>query len=205
MSDRETTGTGRLGAIASARRNDERSTETWSRYADAISGHEDGAVRERVIRNVGGKESRRVLDLGAGAGSIVGLYAGPGRDVVGWDLPVATVERPRSRADRDGADVRFARGDAASLPVEADRFDVATSRVVIRSLPNRGVAVREWFRVFRSGGTMGLGDGTRRERNDAKTDLPFRPVPPSKIRASFDAVGLETTRVVGRKPVRGAG
>ncbi|WP_199174693.1 class I SAM-dependent methyltransferase [Halegenticoccus soli] len=69
--------------------------------------------------------------------------------------------------------------------------------------PARGVServVRRLYglalRVRRGGSATGLDGRTRREWNEAKTDLPFHHAPPSKIRALFAAAGFEDTRVL---------
>lgn len=222
----------RLKSAASARWNDERSAETWSQYADDITQHEDRQAWEDVIRDVVGEEPRRVLDVGTGAGFLAGLYAGVGHDVVGCDLSESMLERARERAARDGFEAAFTACDAEALPFHDASFDVVTNRVMIWSLPNPGVAVREWDRVLRPGGrivlfgnhpedptrsagerivrrlygiarrvrrggaAMNLDADTQQAWDDAKTDLPFRHAPPSKIQALFDAAGFEETRVL---------
>ncbi|MFC6837984.1 class I SAM-dependent methyltransferase [Halomarina ordinaria] len=69
--------------------------------------------------------------------------------------------------------------------------------------PTRSVgerAIRRLYglalRVRRDGAATNLDDRTQREWNDAKTDLPFRHAPPSKIQALFDAAGFHETRVL---------
>jgi len=72
-----------LKAAASARWNDDRSAEAWSRRADAVANGGTRAAWETVIRDVVGEEPCRVLDVGTGGGFLAGLYAGLGHDVVG--------------------------------------------------------------------------------------------------------------------------
>jgi len=146
----------RLKAAAGARWNDERSAEMWAQYADEIAQHGDRQPWETVVRDVIGDESRRVLDVGTGAGFLAGLYAGLGHEVVGCDFSEPMLEQARERAARDDFDARFAAGDAEALPFDDATFDVVTNRVMIWSLPQPGVAVREWFRVLRPGGQVVL-------------------------------------------------
>jgi len=145
---------GNLKAVASARWNDERSAEMWGHYADGVTEHDDRGAWERVIREVVGENSRRVLDVGTGAGFLAGLYAELGHDVVGCDFSEPMLERARERAARDDFDARFTTGDAEALPFRDASFDVVTNRVMIWSLANPGVAAREWHRVCRPGGRM---------------------------------------------------
>ncbi|KTG10883.1 hypothetical protein AUR64_06785 [Haloprofundus marisrubri] len=161
MTEHETTETtggpqGRLKSAASARWNDARSAEMWGQYADGVTQHDGRRAWERVIRDIVGDDSRRVLDVGTGAGFLAGLYAQLGHDVVGCDFSEPMLEQARERAERDGFDARFTTGDAEALPFDDASFDVVTNRVMIWSLPNPGIAVREWYRVLRPGGQVVL-------------------------------------------------
>jgi ubiquinone/menaquinone biosynthesis C-methylase UbiE len=143
-------------SAASARWNDERSAEMWGQYADEVTRDDDRRAWERVVSDVVGDDPRRVLDVGTGAGFLAGLYAELGHDVVGCDFSEPMLERARERAARDGFDAQFTAGDAERLPFADASFDVVTNRVMIWSLSNPGVAVREWFRVLRPGGQIVL-------------------------------------------------
>jgi ubiquinone/menaquinone biosynthesis C-methylase UbiE len=146
----------RLKTAANARWSDERSAEMWGQYADDITQYEDRQAWEAIIADVVGEEPRQVLDVGTGAGFLAGLYAGMGHDVVGCDFSGAMLDRASERATRDGFDATFTAGDAEALPFDDASFDVVTNRVMIWSLPNPGVAVREWYRVLRPGGQIVL-------------------------------------------------
>lgn len=145
-----------LKAVASARWNDPKSAESWSRRADEDAGDGTRRAWETVVGDVVGTEPCRVLDVGTGAGFLADIYAGLGHDVVGCDLSEPMVRRARKRAARDGFDAHFTIGDAENLPFPDGHFDVVTNRVVIWSLPRPGVAVREWYRILRPGGQLVL-------------------------------------------------
>lgn len=146
----------RLKAATSARWNDEQSVEIRSQYADDITKHEDRYVWKRVIRDVVGDESWQVLNMGTGAGFLVGLYAGLGHGVVSCDFSGSMLDQARERAARDGFEATFTAGDAEALPFDDVTLNVVTNRAMIWSLPNPGLAVREWYRVLRPGGQVVL-------------------------------------------------
>jgi len=66
------------------------------------------------------------------------------------------LEAARERARRHELPCEFVWRDAEALPFEDGTFDVVTNRIVIWSLPNPGVAVREWARVLAPGGRIFL-------------------------------------------------
>lgn len=163
-----------LKAAASARWNDERSAEMWGTYADEITNHDDRRAWERVIGDVIGDESQRVLDVGTGAGFLAGLYAELGHDVVGCDFSEPMLEQARERAARDGFEATFTAGDAEALPFDDSSFDVVTNRVMIWSLPNPGSAVREWYRVLRPGGRVVLFGNHPKDPTHSSTEKVIR-------------------------------
>lgn len=164
----------RLKTAASARWNDERSAEMWGTYADEITNHDDRRAWERVIDDVVGDESQRVLDVGTGAGFLAGLYASLGHDVVGCDFSESMLEQARERAARDGFEATFTAGDAEALPFGESSFDVVTNRVMIWSLPNPGFAVREWYRVLRPGGRIVLFGNHPEDHTHSSTEKVIR-------------------------------
>ena len=108
-------------------------------------------------------EDSYVLDIGCGVGitpcHIAKQY---GSRVVGVDLREAMVERSRERARREGVDDRaeFRVADAQDLPFDDASFDVVICESVLAFLPAREQAVREFVRVTRPGGHVGISEAT---------------------------------------------
>ncbi|MGC4118261.1 MAG: class I SAM-dependent methyltransferase [Myxococcales bacterium] len=91
--------------------------------------------------------------------------------MTGLDLSDAMVREARAGAAEAKADhATFQQGDAQALPFPDASFDVVSSRFVIFTLPRPGVAVREWLRVLRPGGTM-LVFNARRQPSAEATGL----------------------------------
>jgi ubiquinone/menaquinone biosynthesis C-methylase UbiE len=100
-----------------------------------------------------------LLDLGAGRG-LIALGAlerlGPDGRVVACDLDAACLGALRAAAHRAGRgqQVTVLAADVTALPLEAASVDVATTRSVLETVPDRPAAVREAFRVLRPGGRI---------------------------------------------------
>jgi SAM-dependent methyltransferase len=104
----------------------------------------------------------RVLDVGCGPGTItLGLAAAvaPG-EVIGIDRELSQVERARALAGERGiSNVRFEIGKAEEIPFPDGSFDAAFEHTLLEHVADPGRVVREMYRVLKSGGVIGVGDG----------------------------------------------
>jgi ubiquinone/menaquinone biosynthesis C-methylase UbiE len=127
-----------------------------------------GTVRERTIKeelldqaNLG--EGQRVLDLGAGTGTlaIMARRRAP-CEVVGIDADPQILEIARRKADAAGVEVRFDEGTATALPYEDASFDRVLSTLFFHHLTSadKGRALGEIARVLQPGGELHLADFT---------------------------------------------
>ena len=95
----------------------------------------------------------RVLDVGAGPGFLADEMAaevGPEGSVHGVDPSEAMLAIARRRETT----VRYATGDALSLPYEDETFDAAVSTQVYEYVPDMPAALTEVRRVLRPGGRL---------------------------------------------------
>jgi len=125
------------------------------------------ALTERLGCELGLSASDRVLDVASGRGtSALHLAARFGCQVLGVDYGEANVAAARAEAGRRGLDdrVRFHLGDAESLPFERGAFDALVCECAFCTFPDKPRAAREFARVLRPGGRIGLTDLTRREQ-----------------------------------------
>ena len=99
-----------------------------------------------------GEEKQRVLDVGTGIGFLALPLAERGHDVVGIDLSDEMILMARERAKKRGLDLDLRIGDAESLDLEDESFDVVVSRWVLWTLPDPEKAISEWMRVLKPGG-----------------------------------------------------
>ena len=108
-------------------------------------------------------EGSYVLDVGCGAGQtscyIAKMY---GCRVVGVDISERMIERSKERAEREGvADrVEFRVADAQDLPFEDDLFDAVITESVTAFPEDKQRAVKEYARVTKLGGYVGLNEST---------------------------------------------
>ncbi len=106
----------------------------------------------------------RVLDVAAGQGaSAMRLADWFGCHVTGIDLGLANVAAAQEAAARAGVAGRtcFLMGDAESLPFADGAFDALICECAFCTFPDKGGAAREFARVLRRGGRVGLSDLTR--------------------------------------------
>jgi SAM-dependent methyltransferase len=104
----------------------------------------------------------RVVDIGSGGGIdslIAARMVGPTGEVVGIDMTPAMLKKARAAAADSGIDnVEFREAYMEELPVPSGWADVVISNGVLNLTPDKQKAVREMFRVLRSGGRLQIGD-----------------------------------------------
>ena len=100
-----------------------------------------------------------VLDCGCGPGSItlgIAERIAPGR-VVGVDFSESQIERAAADATIAGVrNVMFQAADCCALPFEDSSFDRVFSHALMEHLADPVRALREFHRVLKSGGVIGL-------------------------------------------------
>jgi len=105
------------------------------------------------------KEGMQVIDVGCGPGSItVGIAKRIGAgSVVGVDLSASQVALASQASVRLGlSNARFRVASAYDLPYEDGQFDALFSHALIEHLGEPLRAMREFFRVLKPGGVMGV-------------------------------------------------
>ena len=108
-----------------------------------------------------------VLDVASGRGtSAFHLAEFFGCSVTGVDLSQENVRLATDEADRRGLGglVNFQLGDAERLPFGDENFDAIICECAFCTFPSKMVAAREFVRVLKPGGQLGLSDLTRPER-----------------------------------------
>lgn len=152
-----------------------------------------------------------VLDAGCGVGfTPVFLTKKYGCRVVGIDVLDRMIERARERVRRaavqDSVELRVA--DVQSLPFEDGRFDIVLCESVLPFVADQAKAVREFARVVKAGGYVGLNETTwtqepapgERERIEDALGGPAAIAKPEEWQALLVQAGLHDT-VVRLRPV----
>lgn len=104
-----------------------------------------------------------VLDVGCGVGATATFLAKQlGCQVTGVDILPKMVERSQERAIRERVSDRlqFRVGDAQDLPFEDGLFDAVITESVTAFPPDKQKAVKEYVRVTKRGGFVGLNEST---------------------------------------------
>jgi ubiquinone/menaquinone biosynthesis C-methylase UbiE len=104
-----------------------------------------------------------VLDVGCGVGATPCYLARRyGCQFVGVDIAPRMIERSRERARRErmADQVEFRVADAQDLPFEAGLFDAVITESVTAFPEDKQKAVREYARVTKPGGFVGLNEAT---------------------------------------------
>ncbi len=121
-------------------------------------------LTERLGNLLALSPSDHVLDVACGRGeSAIFLATRFGCRVTGIDLGEANITHAISRAE--GANVsslaQFKLGDAERLDASDSSFDVVLCECAFCTFPDKRTAAREFARVLRPGGRLGLSDLTR--------------------------------------------
>jgi SAM-dependent methyltransferase len=125
----------------------------WDEFWGASRDLEDVyANDDRIIENlkpVLELEGKRILEVGAGTGRDGEALAGAGAEV--WTLDYSE-ESLRLMADHLNRPVRIVCGDAFSLPLPSESFDVVFHQGLLEHFTNAGDILAENYRVLKPGG-----------------------------------------------------
>jgi len=129
--------------------------------------HAGGTKRtDDLVEMCGISEGKMVLDVGCGYGrTACYLTKKYGCKVFGIDLSETMIEGARKKARKEGVEniVYFKVGNAESIPFESESFDVVISEGTT-VLVDKKKAIREYVRITKHGGCIGLNELSWREK-----------------------------------------
>jgi arsenite methyltransferase len=109
------------------------------------------------------EKGKYIIDVGCGTGKTSSWYAKRrGCRVVGIDLSPRMVEWAKETAKREGVldQVEFRIADARRLPFDEATFDAVLCESVLGFVPDKAKALREFIRVCKPGGYVGINEST---------------------------------------------
>lgn len=135
----------------------DRDAATYDRAAShAVSDPLEKAAWRAALRRALPEPGARVLDVGAGTGSLSLLAAELGYRVTGLDLSAGMLAQARRKASEQGLEVEFVEGTATEPP--AGPFDAVIERHLIWTTPDPVGALSAWREVA-PGGRLAMFEG----------------------------------------------
>ena len=115
-------------------------------------------MRKDLLSQMGNLDSKRILDVGCGTGTLSFLIKQryPSAEVIGLDGDPQILEIARSKAQNGGAEIRFEQGMSFDLPYPDASFDVILTSFMLHHLnrENKQKTAAEMYRVLRTGGQL---------------------------------------------------
>jgi len=130
-----------------------------------MTGGQDMRWRKFVVKKARLSPNEKMLDLAAGTGDIAfeALKVTPSATVIGADfaLPMMIVGQGRKM----GNAISWSGADALHLPFPDDSFDAVTQGYLLRNVVDIPQALREQFRILKSGGRVVVLDSSPPPKN----------------------------------------
>jgi len=189
-------------------------SEALARDYESISVGRQFQSGKRLVQALAISAGEGVLDVGCGTGLLaehIADIAGPAGHVLGIDPLPLRIEIARSKA-RPNLEFRVGNAnDLSSIPSAS--FDVVCLNAVLHWLPDKAGPLREFARVLRRGGRIGIGGGAKDQRSPLRGvmsevlarppfaayprprgDITFR-VDERELRGLLEAAGFEVRSV----------
>jgi len=132
----------------------------WSSGNYSVIGSTLQIVGEALCEAAEVSAADRVLDVACGNGNAALAAARRFADTTGLDYVPSLLEAARARAAADGIILELREGDAEALPFPDGAFDVVLSTFGVMFAPDQPQAAREFLRVCKRGGRIGLASWT---------------------------------------------
>ncbi|MEZ5893708.1 MAG: metalloregulator ArsR/SmtB family transcription factor [Parvularculaceae bacterium] len=147
----------RLARAAQAAAYFEANAKEWSRLRQLYLPEQD--VEARILALAGEAKVDLFVDLGAGGGRMLEIFADRYVSGIGYDVSHDMLAMARANLDKAGvshAQVRH--GDIFALPLDAKRADIVCVHQVLHYLAEPGAAVAEAARILKKNGKLIISD-----------------------------------------------
>lgn len=115
---------------------------------------------DRILRLCKIKNGAKILEVGCGVGLTTRHIANKyDVEIVGIDISRKMVSKAKER-NRNIRNARFLVADAQKLPFKDNTFDIVFTESVIAFVPDKQKAIKEFKRVTKKGGYIGLNEVT---------------------------------------------
>jgi ubiquinone/menaquinone biosynthesis C-methylase UbiE/DNA-binding transcriptional ArsR family regulator len=166
----------------------------------------DDAVEQAIVKALGDKPFRSLLDLGTGTGRMLELFGPQIERGLGIDLSLDMLLLARARLERAGlrhCSVR--QGDIYDLSLPRDSFDVIIIHQVLHFLDDGARAIREAARVLAPSGRLLIVDFAPHELEFLREEHAHRRLgfAPEAMSQWLAAAGLDVTMHKSIAPERG--
>jgi ubiquinone/menaquinone biosynthesis methyltransferase len=131
-------------------------TEVAPKYnfiTKALSFGRDGSWKKKLIKRLEYKSKASCLDIACGTGDITFLLAKKFKDgeIIGIDLNEKMISIAKNLLKYNN--VIFKESDMCNTGFAADRFDYITGGYALRNAPDIKIALQEFYRILKVGGT----------------------------------------------------
>lgn len=166
---------------------------------------EEAAVETRMRSLVSGRVGLFV-DLGAGSGRMLTIFADAYERGLGFDLSREMLAVARANLERAGvAHAQVRHGDLFALPLESGAADVVCIHQVLHYLADPAAAVAEAARLLRPGGKLLLSDFAPHDLEDLREDHAHRRLgfTDDEVAGWCASAGLDLVKTETLAPARG--
>ena len=114
--------------------------------------------RKYFIKKLNIKNGNSILDVACGTGDICfEIRKSYDVNIIGIDLSPNMIKiANKKNLKKKYNEIDFINGDAESLPFESNSIDIVTISYGFRNLANYDLALKEFYRVLKPGGTLGI-------------------------------------------------
>ena len=114
--------------------------------------------RKKFIQTLNIKDGQTVLDVACGTGDIgFEILKKYNIELINLDLSENMLNIAEKKAkDKQFENIQFIQGDAEMIPLENDSVDCLTIAYGFRNIAHYEIALEEFYRVIKPGGTLGI-------------------------------------------------